>query len=187
MNKFTISFIFIAILSLVGVGVYTQLNKEAVPGKAKRLPCMSKVTSFERSYGIEDIQKAQAQIENGNFSLSSDIDKAIFMNSTLFDYVDMKKIDQVALDTLNSFVKNKTTHKKQPLKVLFTVFENDRDDPKKKSKNCKLYRGYVVFKFKNEKNKIVYQNQIDFLDPQGADVAQTISCAINAFMTYNIK
>lgn len=148
---------------------------------------MAKVTSFERSYGVDDIKKAQQSIIKGNFTLISDIDKATYMNSTLFDYVDMKQMDQIALNNLNSYIKKESINNQNRVKVLYTVYENDRDDPKKKSKSCKLYRGYVLFQFKNIKNKIVYQNQIDFFDPQGADVAQTISCAIKAFMTYNIK
>lgn len=182
--KFIKTFIIVFLLSAVGIGIYQQVTKEAVPGKAKRVPCMAKVTSFERSYGTEDINNVQVQVSQANFTLSSDTDKATFMDTTLFDYVDMKQMDKVASDTLSSYIKNENKDKEQQVKIQYTVFENDRDDPKKKSKNCKLYRGYVVLKVKNHNNKIVYQNQIDFLDPQGNDVADTIKCAIKAFMTF---
>ncbi|MBD3842872.1 MAG: hypothetical protein IE909_13510 [Campylobacterales bacterium] len=182
--RFLKTFIILFLVSAVGVGIYQQLNEEAVPGKAKRLPCMAQVTSFERSYGIQDIKHAQEMIIAGNYTIASFVDKATYMDSTLFDSVDMHKMDQIASDVVKSFVKDQTKKSSNDVKIEYTVFENDRDDPKKKSKNCKLYRGYVVTKIKNNNNKVVYQNQIDFLDPQGKDVAQTIECGLKAFMTY---
>lgn len=178
--------IFIALVIVVGIGwtILDQVKKEEVPGKTKRLECLAKVTSFERAYDIDEIKNAQKEIRNTNYSISSDTDKAVHMNSTLFDHVDMQEMEKFAYNHFEKY-KNKTKIvENEKIKAEFTVFENDKEDPKKKSDQCKLYRGYVVWKFKNKNNKVVYQNQIDFWDSKGADVKETIKCGIEAFMTY---
>ncbi|MEA3354103.1 MAG: hypothetical protein U9Q33_09840 [Campylobacterota bacterium] len=179
------AFLFLAFIIINGI--VTEINKEKVPGKAKRIPCMSKTTSFERGYGDKDIANAQEQLRNGNFTLSSDIDKAAFMDSTLFEYIDMKELDRLTNETLNSYVKNKRIDNTNQIQIKYIVYENDKEDPKKKSDSCKLFRGYVVLKVKNINNKIVYQSQIDISDPKGKDIAQTVNCAVKAFITYNTK
>ena len=164
-------------------GIYEQLNKQDVPGKAKRTPCLAKVTSFERSYGNGDIQKLKEQIKNGDFKIRSSVDKAVFMQSSLFDTVDMKELDNIMIETLKSYSNGKINSKSKNT-VEYKVYENDKDDPKKKSDSCKLFRGYVVMKFINGDNKTVYQNQIDFMDYEGKDIPDTIRCGVSAFMTY---
>jgi hypothetical protein len=183
--KFLKTFIIVFFISAVGVGIYNQVSKEdKVPGKVTRLECMKKVTSFERGYGIEDILDAQAQLAKGNFTLKSDIQKSQYMNSTLFDNINMHIIDQKVLKELKTYSKGMQNINDEKVKIEYTVFENDKEDPKKKSSKCKLYRGYVVLKVKNKNNKTVYQNQIDFWDPKGKDVADTVKCGILGFTTF---
>ena len=184
MKKFISTFVLLFLIGMVANGFYLQLTKEKkVTVKVKRLPCQAKVTSFERGYGDDDIIKAKKLLESGNFIMESGIDKAVYMESTLFNYVDIKKMDQIVLDLLNKSIKEKA-NSKEKITVNYKIYENDTEDPKKKSDNCKLFRGYVVMKFINSKNKTVYQSQIDFMDMKGLDIPQTIQCSVKAFLTY---
>lgn len=168
---------------LIAEGIYTQLNKQSVPGKAKRTPCLAKVTSFERSYGDDDIKSLRKKIIEGDFKIRSSIDKAVFMRSTLFDHIDMKKLDSHLIQTIKEYSNSKMAVNSNNI-IEYRVYENDKKDPKKKSDSCKFFRGYVVMKFIDENNKTVYQNQIDFMDHEGKDIPQTITCAVSSFMTY---
>lgn len=184
--RFLKTFILLLVVSILSFAIYSQVSKDKQIDsfKAKRIPCMEKVTSFEKVFDKEEIKILQNKLHNGNYTLKYDIDKSTYMTSTLFNFVNMEKVNQYTQELLNSYVKTKDTTK-EPLKIEYIVFENDKEDPKKKSKTCKLYRGYVVFKYKNTKNKVIYQSQIDFLDPKGEDIPQTIKCSLEAFITYN--
>jgi hypothetical protein len=106
------------------------------------------------------------------------------MKSSLFDFIDMEKLDK----TLAFFLLQKVQKERKVSELLnieYKVYENDKEDPKKKSDNCKLFRGYVVMKFKNQNNKVVYQVQIDFMDQEGKDIPKTLECAVESFLTYN--
>lgn len=186
--KKTLIILAVAVIAIViGNSIYMQTNKEEVPGKSKRIACMSKVTSFERGYADQYIKEAQEQLTKGNFILTSGIDKATYMNSTLFDQINMKNLDKQTLVNLNTYIKELKKDINNEIYIEYKVYENDKDDPKKKSSSCKLFRGYIVLKVKNINKKVVYQVQIDFLDPMGKDIEQTIKCAIEAFITYNTK
>ena len=183
LKKYIVTFVVLVIVGILGNSIYTQMTKDKVPGKAKRLECHKKATTFERGYGSEDILKAQELLLSGNYRITSDIDKATFMQSTLFDFVDMKQLDK----RLGSIILKNIKEMKQANQIVnveYKVYENDKDDPKKKTDNCKLFRGYVVMKFKNQNNKIVYQVQIDFMDQEGKDIEKTLECAIESFITY---
>jgi len=186
MKKYIVTFVVLVIVGLIGNSIYTQMTKDKVPGKAKRLECHKKATTFERGYGFDDIQKAQQLLLSGNYKITSGIDKATFMQSTLFDFVNMEYLDK----TLGFIIVKNIKEEKQENKIIdvdYKVYENDKEDPKKKTDSCKLFRGYVVMKFKNQNNKIVYQVQIDFMDQEGKDIEKTLECAVESFLTYKEK
>ncbi len=153
-------------------------------GKAKRIPCHKTSTAFERGFDDKFIKIAQEQLESGNFIFSSRVEKATYAPTKLFGYVKLSDIDavtQIELD--NCLIEKKLSDKK--LKIKYYIYENDVGDPGKKTKKSKLYAGYVVYKFYNQKNKLIYQSQIDFMNRQGTDIAQAVRCAIKSFATYN--
>ncbi len=185
MKKYILAFIALLLLGLVGSAIYEQTTKDKVPGKAKRLECHKKTTAFERGYGDEDIQKAQKALLNGNYQIISGVDKSTYMESTLFNFVDMSKLDKYLNEVLQKRIIKKENIKDEAIRVNYKVYENDKEDPKKKSDNCKLFRGYVVMKFINQNNKVVYQIQIDFMDQKGKDIPNTLECALESFLTFN--
>lgn len=183
MKKPIISFIVVFLVLIISYEVYEQLNKKEVPGKTTRLPCMAKVISFERAYDKKGIDDLKNSIKNGDIKIRSSIDKATFMDSTLFETVDIRLLEIKTDEIIRSYA-SKDLDKNSKNSLEFIIFENDKNDPKKKSDSCKLFRGYVVMKFKNQNNKVVYQNQIDFMDNDGKDIPQALQCAIKAFMSY---
>ncbi len=183
MKRYIIAFFIFVIIGFVGNSIYTQMTKDTTPGKAKRLECHQQTTVFERGYGIKEIVEAQKLLHSGNYKISFSIDKSIYMKSSLFDFVDMEKLNK----EFSFFLFQKIESQKQAkeiLKVEYIVYENDKEDPKKKSDKSKLFRGYVVMKFINQNNKVVYQVQIDFKDEQGKDIPKTLECAVESFLTY---
>lgn len=183
MKKYITWLAVVSILLILGNSIYNEINKEKVPGKAKRIPCLAKVTSFERGYGIKDIKDAQDLLTQGSYTITSGVDKATYMESTLFDHIDLKELDLYIDNELKTLI-NKKTDNNELIKIDYKIYENDKEDPKKKSDKCKLFRGYTVMKFINNKNKVLYQVQIDFMDYKGKDIPQTLKCSIESFLTY---
>jgi len=69
-------------------------------------------------------------------------------------------------------------------KLSYYIYENDIKDPGKKNEKSKKYAGYIVTKLRNKKNKLIYQNQIDFMDFKGADLANSVECSVESLLTY---
>jgi len=184
MKKYIGVFVTVFLLVMIGNSVYTQMNKDKTPGKAKRLPCQAKVTTFERGFNNAEIKIAQALLESGNVSVKSTIEKAKYAESKLFDYVKLEDTNKIVADELKKYIIVKS-NKTENLNLSYNIYENDVKDPGKKTKKSKLYAGYVVFQVKNESNNIIYKVQIDFMDKKGADIAQSIKCSIKSFATYN--
>ena len=179
-------FIYSLVLVVIGTIIFTVLEKntkQKIPGKLDRLPCHKKITCFERAYDIDKISEAKKLLLNGNYKINSDMDKSQFMKSTLFDFIDLKTTDKYFYNSIDT-KSGKTRSYNNGTIVDYTVFENDIKDPKKKSDNCKLYRGYVVLKIKNSNNKLLYQDQIDFMDYEGKDIFKTLDCSLESFLTY---
>jgi len=184
-NKLIVFIIVFAITILViQTADIPSLSGVPESGKAKRIPCQTHATSFERGFGDADIKVAQELLESGNINLTSRVEKAVYAKSKLFEYVKLEDTDKIVLDELNSYVKTKKASDIK-LNLSYYIYENDVKDPGKKTKKSKLYAGYVVFQVKNENNKTIYKVQIDFMDRQGADIAQSIKCCLKSFATFN--
>jgi hypothetical protein len=159
--------------------MYQQVNKTAT---SSRISCQKEVATFERVYKPKDIRFAQEQIKNGHIKVSSSVQKAHYSRSKLFDYVKLSDVDKIVDDTLKKY--NTSSEKKEEnLEINYYIYENDVNDPGKKTKRSKLYAGYVVFQFYNQKQELVYQVQIDFMNKQGEDIPKRVECAIKSFMT----
>ncbi|MEA2018350.1 MAG: hypothetical protein U9N59_07870 [Campylobacterota bacterium] len=181
-----IIFVVVFVIAILIMQTSDIPSKSGVPesGKAKRILCQQKMTSFERGFGDELIKKAQNQLENGNYKFSSYVEKSKYVPSKLFDFVKLSDMDEVTSNILKENVKqNKPDDEK--LRISYYIYENDVGDPGKKTKKSKLYAGYVVYKFYNTNNKLLYQSQIDFMNKQGDDIPASIQCAIESFVTFN--
>jgi hypothetical protein len=159
--------------------IYTQINKSS---SSKRIECQKQATTFERVYKMSDIKHAQELLKSGNVSFTSSVIKSHYAKTKLFEYVKLSDMDSVLNTILNDYVIEKKNGDNK-LNISYYIYENDVDDPGKKTKKSKLYAGYIVFQFYNPKDELIYQIQIDFMDKKGKDLPQRIKCAIESFIT----
>lgn len=167
----------------VAYSVFIQQNKEKVPGKLNRLACHKNITSFERAYDQSQLNEAKKSLLNGNYTIKSDIDKAIYMESSLFTFINIEDTDKYLYDQIKKRINKERVYNNGVI-IEYTIYENDIEDPKKKSDKCKLFRGYIVLKVKNNNKKTLYQVQIDFMDYKGKDIYKTLDCSLESFLTY---
>ena len=175
MKKYIYLIITITFLGAIGNSVYQQINKKSA--KSVRLECHKSSTVFEKVINPTLLKQLQNDIQHGNLKVTTEIEKATYMESTLFDFVDQEKIKKefeslVAVNTSDNL--------KNSLNIL--IYENDKNDPGKKTAKSKLYAGYLMFSFKVD-NTLVYKLQIDFFDNEGKDISKVLQCALKSILT----
>jgi hypothetical protein len=183
MNKYIAVFIVVFIGYFVGNSIYDEMNKDKTPGKAKRLLCQKNATTFERGFSDAEIKYAQSLVNHGDINFTSSIEKSVYTSSTLFTHISLTQTDKIFKEILKSYVMYNENNESK-FKLSYYIYENDKNDPGKKTKKSKMYAGYVVFEVKNMNNKTIYKVQIDFMDDKGIDIRDTLDCTIKSFMTF---
>lgn len=169
-------------------GIYKEISRDKTPGKAKRLECQKKVTSFERGFDNDEILKAQTLVELEDVTFTSQLEKAIYTKSKLINNISLEETDSFFQQSLKNYRQenlNKNLQKDKNFKFKYYIYENDINDPNKKNKKSKLYSGYSLFEVKNQNSKTIYKVQIDFMSQDKLDIYKSLDCTIESFMTYN--
>ena len=171
-----LGFIALVLFITYGVGQNKHTN-----GKSKWLPCHNEVVVFEKVYKPKLLEEARTALEQQNYVIDSQIQKAHYMKSELFEYVKIKNVDQYLKETISDYQSQVKKETKQ-IKLKYMIYENDINDPGKKTQKSKKYAGYLKFEV-IYKSKKVYAIQIDFMDKQGKDIPERITCAMKSLMT----
>ncbi len=149
-----------------------------VDSKSSRLACQTEVTTFETIRKPNQIPNAIKALKNGNYKLDSEIRFSKYMKSQLGNYLSIEDVDKMLKEVIG-VVANPNDN---ALIIDYSVYENDKKDPGKKTKKSKLYAGYIYLDFKIDK-KSVYGIQIDYKDLQAKDLKKRIECAIKSFLS----
>lgn len=140
------------------------------------------MTTFERVYDKKKLNEIKKLLKSGNVTIDSWVEKAKYSKSRLFEFVKLEDMNNVTKKVLKKYQESSVTKDEKKLKIEYYIYENDVDDPGKKTKRSKLYAGYVVFRFISD-NELIYQVQVDFMDKKGLDIPNSIECAIKSFIT----
>ena len=178
-KKFLFIVLGLLVIYFIGEGIYTKMTSKA---KLSALSCHKEVVVFEKIYESELFQNALKAIQVGAFESSISAEKATYSPSTLFTYVNLEETKSRVNDALEGYVKEKKSiTPKTDMAIL--VYENDMKHPGKKTKESKLYRGYLVLNVMME-DALVYKVQIDFMDFEAKDLPQRIECVVETLMRH---
>ena len=181
-SRYFVLLLVVFLVYVVFESIYKEINKKTLSAKAQRIECQNRTTTFEKVYLKNDIVELQELLYSGHYSLKSWVKKAKYSKTRLFEFVNLKDIDIVTKNIIKSYAKKQNNSEKK-LKIEYYIYENDVDDPGKKTERSKLYAGYIVFRFLNDKNLLAYQVQIDFMDREGKDIPNSLKCAFDSFLT----
>ena len=179
--KYFYTILVIAIIYFVGNDIYKQNTKTSAGGKSTRIACHKTCKVFERTYDAKLLKKAQETVPAGEYELTSRTKEAKYMDTQMFKYVQLEKVDQMVRDAIE---KRKDSNAKSNGKVHidYYIYENDKGDPGKKTKKSKLYAGFLRFIITYNGKKI-YSVQADFMNLEGTDIPKSVECAIESFVT----
>ena len=65
-----------------------------------RIACHKKCKTFERTYDKALLEKAQKQVLSGEYNLTSRIKEAKYMQTKMFKYVELEKVNQMVRDEM---------------------------------------------------------------------------------------
>ena len=163
----------LVVVLVLGSAIYTQLTKSG--SRSMHLSCQKEVVVFERVYFKEQISTLKEATHSKGVELKLQIQKAHYSTSKLFDTLDLKEVRQTLLKEFGEASSQNTP------RLDLLIYENDPLDPGKKTKEAKLYAGYLVFGFYMG-DELIYKIQIDFMDKEGKDIAKRIACAKASLM-----
>jgi hypothetical protein len=173
----------VVLVGFIGFGIYSKVTHKGA--KAYRLDCHNEVVVFENVYDKDIFKEVQSLILSGNYELKSEIRLSKYMATQMSKYVNMQDVDKLVDNQIKSYIKDKKSDDKKVL-IDYYVYENDKEDPGKKTPKSKLYAGYLHFNYKLD-DKSIYRFQIDFMDLQGKDISSRVDCAVKSLVTLNIN
>jgi hypothetical protein len=171
-------------MTFVAYGVYKQANKSI---KTKRIECQSKTTTFEKILIEEPIKEAINALKTNSYTLNSSIEYSKYMKSNLVNILTKEQADEKLEKIIKTYIVDTNTQINSDDKKLlidYYIYENDKEDKGKKNNDAKSYAGYLLFEFKYN-NKLVYKIQSDYMNLDGNDIEDRMTCAIKSFTSLN--
>ena len=179
MFKYFLGLVAVLFFYMIGSEVVGFINKKSA--NSARLECHKKSTTFEYVYQKEQVTTIQDAIKSNHVVIKSKFKLSEHMLTKLAKHISLSEVDKMIQDQIDL---RKMTDKKSTKELLidYFIYENDKEDPGKKTAKSKLYAGYLVFHFLVEGEK-VYRIQIDFMDLQGKDIEEKVGCVFDSVMS----
>lgn len=179
--KYIYATVFIAALLLIGSSIYEEATKKGA--KAARLTCQKGSVVFERIVDQELLEKLQNRVKSGaDVSFELHAQKSKYMPTKFFDIYDIEMLKEATLQAMKPYETQAQKDGNKSIVIDILVYENDKEDPGKKSAEAKVYAGYLVYSFIIEQ-KTVYKIQIDFMESDGSDINTKVACAVESLMS----
>ncbi len=132
--------------------------------------CQKEVTTFEKAtQNRELLKEAIERIKAGEMRYECVFVASKYMQSQLD-----KKITPELLKSKSESLFG-ASKKDDGVLIKCAFYENDKLDPGKKSQNCKLFAGYLMYEF-IYKNEQVYKIQIDVEEADVSDMDRRLEC-----------
>lgn len=141
------------------------------------LPCQKLTYTSQKIFNESLLQEAYALYNQGQFVLNGGVIPSEHAPSKIKELIDIPKSDKLFLDTIN---KNVPKDMQRYVTIKYEVIENDKEDPRKKSEECRLVDGSLMTSFRVN-GKEAYRMYTDFEKATLQDISQRVQCTIKAF------
>lgn len=175
---FIVTFVIVFIVGFIAYGIYQEATKTGA--KSVRVTCHKKTTVFEKVAHPELIKELQENIKHSHLSVNVKDQRAKYAPSQLFNYISLDDVLSLTKSALKKYQGDLQPMKKASVDVL--IYENDIEDPGKKTLESKLYAGYLVYSFLLD-DVLVYKIQLDFMNKEAKDVPERIECAVESLFS----
>jgi hypothetical protein len=184
-NFFTLASIVIISITIVLYSKYIsndEYKNDNLKEKVIPLVCEKETFSASKIFNQKLLNDSQKALNKGFYKLEGSYVKSVYQQSIIEDFI--------SLNELNSYYKNSIEVKPKEninkfLTIKYEIIENDKKNPNKKSKNCKLCSGSIMTSFIANETEI-FKFFIDFNLYDKNEIASKIDCTIKAYEN-NVK
>ena len=179
-NFFTLASIIIISITIILYSKYISnddyknddLKENVIP-----LVCEKQIFSNSKVYNQKLLNESMKALDKGYYKLEGSYTKSIHLASIIEDFISIEEMDNYFNEAIQRKPKNNI---EKYLTISYKIIENDKKDPNKKPKDCKLCSGSILTSFKAN-NKDIFKFYIDFNLYDKSEIASKINCTIKAY------
>lgn len=178
-NFFTLASIVILSISMI---LYSKFIANDEPEEAKKikvtpLSCEKEIFSTSKLYNQKLLNDSINALDKGYYKLDGAYVKSVHSDSIIEEFISLGEIDGFYKKAIE---KNPKEDISKFLTIKYEIIENDKKDPNKKSKECKICSGSILTSFKANESEI-FRFYIDFNLYDKDEISRRIDCTIKAY------
>ena len=178
-NFFTLASIVMLSISMI---LYSKFIANDEPEEAKKikvtpLSCEKEVFSTSKLYNQKLLNDSINALDKGYYKLDGAYVKSVYSDSIIEEFISLGEIDGFYKKAIE---KNPKEDISKFLTIKYEIIENDKKDPNKKSKECKICSGSILTSFKANESEI-FRFYIDFNLYDKDEISRRIDCTIKAY------
>lgn len=184
-NFFTLASIIIISITIVLYSKYISnddYKNENLKEKVVSLACEKQTFSTSKVFNQKLLNDSMKALDKGYYKVEGSYKKSLYLKSIIEDFISLEELDSYFYEAIER--KPKTDIEKY-LTISYKIIENDKKDPNKKPKECKLCSGSILTSFKAN-NQDIFKFYIDFNLYNKNEIASKINCTIKAYEN-NVK
>lgn len=181
-NFFTLASIIIISITIVLYSKYIANDdyKNITKEKVIPLQCEKDTFSTYKVYNQELLNESMKALDKGYYKLNGSYVKSQYLESIIEDFISIEELDTFYI---NSIQKANKKDINKFLTIKYEIIENDKKDPNKKAKDCKLCSGSVMTSFMADK-KDIFKFYTDFKYYDKKEIASRIDCTIKVYRNH---
>jgi len=184
------NFFTLASIIIIGVTLTLYVNyivkdpnepaKKIVKKQITKLECEEDNFTTYKVFNQKLLDSSQKALEKGFYKLQGGYIKSEYSKSIIEDYISLKELDSFYEKSIGINPKKDIN---KFLTIKYEIIENDKKNPNKKAKECKLYSGSVITSFRANSNEI-FRFYTDFRLYDKEEIASRIDCAIKVYKNH---
>ncbi|MDY3199898.1 MAG: hypothetical protein RBQ84_03020 [Arcobacter sp.] len=181
-NFFTLASIVMISVTMILYSKFIVGDKEVTKEEVIPLYCEKDIFSTSKVFNQKLLNDSQKALNKGFYKIQGEYIKSKYSKSIIEEFISLDEIDSFYKNSIQVNPKNDIN---KFLTIDYEIIENDKKDPNKKSKECKICSGSIMTSFKADKTEI-FRFYIDFNLYDKDEIKRRIDCTIKAYKN-NVK
>lgn len=179
-NFFTLASIVMISITIILYSKYISnddYKNDDLKEKVIPLSCEKQTFSTSKVFNQKLLNDSMKALDKGHYKLEGAYTKSTYSDSIIEDFISLDEINSFYIKSLEISPKENIN---KYLTISYKIIENDKKDPNKKTKDCKLCSGSILTSFKAD-DKDIFKFYIDFNLYDKNEIASKIDCSIKVY------
>lgn len=178
---------FFTLASIVIISITITLYSKYIVGDKKEeikpISCQQDSFSTFKIFNQKLLNESQKALNKGYYKLDGGYIKSIHSESIIEEFISIEELDNYFKNSIEIEAKEDIN---KYLTINYEIIENDKKDPNKKSKDCKLCSGSIQTSFRAG-NVEFFRYYTDFMFYDKNEIKSKIDCTIKVYKNYAKK